>query len=156
VGRGSAGGGVEWGAAADDRLGYFPVADAQRGAEAGGLFALSLDSGEEVWHTYPPRLQCANDRPCVQSQSAASTVIPGVVFSGTTSGIMRAYATADGRILWKYDTVREYEAVNGVPARGGSINGPGPVVAGGMVFVTSGYGQVSAGPPGNVLLAFAP
>jgi hypothetical protein len=32
---------------------------------------------------------------------------------------------------------------------------PGPTVAGGMVFVGSGYSTI-AGQPGNVLLAFAP
>jgi polyvinyl alcohol dehydrogenase (cytochrome) len=45
--------------------------------------------------------------------------------------------------------------VNGVVAKGGSIDGAGPVVAGGMVFVNSGYPR-NGGMPGNVLLAFAP
>ena len=44
---------------------------------------------------------------------------------------------------------------NGVPARGGSLDGPGPVIGGGMVFVNSGY-TVDGGAPGNVVLAFAP
>jgi polyvinyl alcohol dehydrogenase (cytochrome) len=44
--------------------------------------------------------------------------------------------------------------VNNVPATGGSINGAGPTVVGGMLFVNSGYGLLS-GAPGNVLLAFA-
>jgi polyvinyl alcohol dehydrogenase (cytochrome) len=43
--------------------------------------------------------------------------------------------------------------VNGVPGKGASISGPGPVVAGGLVFVNSGYGALG-GRPGNVLLAF--
>ena len=37
--------------------------------------------------------------------------------------------------------------------KGGSIDGAGPVVAGGMVFVNSGYPR-NGGMPGNVLLAF--
>jgi len=44
--------------------------------------------------------------------------------------------------------------VNGVRANGGALNGPGPVVAGGMVLVNSGYGR-NGGLAGNVLLAFA-
>jgi polyvinyl alcohol dehydrogenase (cytochrome) len=60
---------------------------------------------------------------------------------------------ADGKVIWDFDTVGEYKTVNGVEARGGSIDGPGPAIAGGMLFANSGY--VSAGGmPGNVLLAF--
>ena len=48
----------------------------------------------------------------------------------------------------------QYETVNGVPARGGSLDGPGPVIAGGMLFVNSGY-TVDGGMAGNVVLAFS-
>jgi polyvinyl alcohol dehydrogenase (cytochrome) len=44
--------------------------------------------------------------------------------------------------------------VNGVAARGGSLDGPGVVIAGGMLYVNSGYGAMG-GIPGNVLLAFS-
>ena len=77
------------------------------------------------------------------------------MFSGSLDGHLRAYAADDGRVLWDVDTVREYKAVNGVTGRGGSLDGPGPVVVGGMVFVNSGYSRFG-GMPGNVLLAFAP
>jgi polyvinyl alcohol dehydrogenase (cytochrome) len=43
--------------------------------------------------------------------------------------------------------------VNGVAAKGGSINAAGPAIADGMVFSNSGYGQFG-GAAGNVLLAF--
>ena len=36
------------------------------------------------------------------------------------------------------------------------MGAPGPTLAGGMLFVTSGYIGVGNGMPGNVLLAFAP
>jgi len=45
--------------------------------------------------------------------------------------------------------------VNGVRARGGSMSGPAPVVAGGMIYISSGYGAFGLR-PGNVLLALAP
>ena len=48
----------------------------------------------------------------------------------------------------------DYETVNHVPAKGGSIDAAGPAVVHGMVFVNSGYGQWG-GMPGNVLLAFS-
>jgi polyvinyl alcohol dehydrogenase (cytochrome) len=154
VGRGSALGGLEWGSGADDQNGYFPVADAGHGPDiAGGLWALKLTTGEVVWSTRPPAMDC-NGRPCVQAQSAAVSVIPGVVFSGTTSGMMRAYSTTDGKVIWEYNSAQAYVTVNGVPARGGAINGPGPTVAAGMLFFNSGYAYLGGGLGGNVLLAF--
>ena len=68
-------------------------------------------------------------------------------------GHLRAYSSADGKVIWDFDTVREYKTVNGVEARGGTIDGPGPVVVGGMLFANSGY-VAAGGMPGNVLLAF--
>jgi polyvinyl alcohol dehydrogenase (cytochrome) len=82
------------------------------------------------------------------------TGIPGAVFSGALDGHLRAYSTADGRILWDYDTVRDFETVNGLKGRGGALDVGGPVVAGGMLFATSGSAQRN-GLPGNVLLGFA-
>ncbi len=82
------------------------------------------------------------------------TAIPGVVFSGSVDGHLRAYSTKDGAIVWDFDTQREFATVNRVQAKGGSLDGPGPVVAGGMLYVNSGYGMW-AGAPGNVLLAFS-
>ncbi len=153
VGAGSALGGIEWGSAADERYGYFATADQQLGPKAGGLAALNLATGEEIWRTAPPAGDCKG-MACVQAQSAAITAIPGVVFSGATNGIMRAYASADGAVIWEYNTAHEYTTVNGVAAKGGSLNGPGPVVVGGMVFMNSGYAYLGYGAPGNVLLAF--
>ena len=69
------------------------------------------------------------------------------------SGHLRAFAAADGKVLWDFDTAREYATVNGVPGHGGSLDGAGPVVAGGKVFTTSGYSR-NGGMAGNVLLAF--
>jgi polyvinyl alcohol dehydrogenase (cytochrome) len=82
------------------------------------------------------------------------TVVPGVVFSGGVSGILRAYATTDGRLLWQVDTARDYATVNGVPAHGGAMDGPGPTVVDGMLYVASGYG-FWGGRSGNALLAFS-
>jgi polyvinyl alcohol dehydrogenase (cytochrome) len=157
VGKGSALGGLEWGSAADATVGYFPVSDMLLGQEAaGGLHALRLATGEPLWEARPPRADCKDPKNCVQAQSAAITLIPGAVFSGTTNGIMRAYDTKDGRVIWTYDANQSYTTVNGVQGKGGSFNGPGPVVAGGMVFMNSGYSYLGFGTSGNVLLVFAP
>ena len=66
---------------------------------------------------------------------------------------LRAYATDDARLLWEVDTARDYPAVNGVSARGGAMDGPGPTIVDGMLYVNSGYAQWG-GLPGNALLAF--
>jgi polyvinyl alcohol dehydrogenase (cytochrome) len=81
------------------------------------------------------------------------TAIPGVIFSGGVSGYLRAYATPDAKLLWEFDTARDFATVNGVSAHGGAMDGPGPTIVDGMLYAASGYAQWS-GLPGNVLLAF--
>ncbi|HEX5109060.1 MAG TPA: PQQ-binding-like beta-propeller repeat protein [Vicinamibacterales bacterium] len=170
VGKGGTSGGIQWGMAADGQRVYAAVSDmnrtfqsrpldpqrfvVERGA-GGGITALDIADGSKAWSVTPP--PCASDAPagCNPAQSAAVTAIPGVVFSPSNDGHVRAYATTDGKVLWDFNTMREFDTVNGVKARGGSIDGPGVVVAGGMVFVTSGYSRNGA-VPGNVLLAFEP
>ena len=117
------------------------------------MTAVALATGAPVWHAPPRPLLCAPGPGCNGAQSAAISVIPGVVFSGALDGGFRAFGTADGALLFEYDTNREFATVNGVPGRGASINGPGPTIVSGMVYVSSGYGAVG-GRPGNVLLAF--
>jgi polyvinyl alcohol dehydrogenase (cytochrome) len=82
------------------------------------------------------------------------SVIPGVVFSGSEDGHLRAYASCDGHVIWDVDTAQSYATVNGVPAAGGSLDNGGPTLAGGILFVNSGYGRI-VGEPGNALLAFS-
>ncbi len=91
---------------------------------------------------------------CSPAQSAAVTAIPGVVFSGSVDGHLRAYSATTGVVLWDTDTARDFPTVNGKPANGGSIDAAGPAVVNGMLFVNSGYGEWG-GMPGNVLLAFS-
>jgi len=119
----------------------------------GGLFAIQLATGEKLWSALPPPEGCKTPH-CSPAQSAAVTAIPGVIFSGSLDGHLRAYSAKDGRILWDYDTARDFDTVNGVPAKGGSLDGPGPAIAGGILVVNSGYAYFN-GIPGNVLLAFS-
>ena len=156
-------GGVQWGPATDGRLFYVAVSDIAfrkstdlnhmnpDPAKGGGLTAFEVSSGEPVWKAAPP---VCGDRPaCSPAQSAAVTAISGAVFSGSLDGHIRAYSSADGKVLWDFDTERSFETVNHVAAEGGSLDVSGPVVAEGMVFVSSGYPQYG-GKGGNVLLAF--
>jgi polyvinyl alcohol dehydrogenase (cytochrome) len=156
VGVGSSLGGIEWGGAADPSQFYVAVSDAAaKGAKPGGLVALRIDDGKQVWRAEPPAPACSwGARNCTEAQSQAVSVIPGVVFSGSQDGHLRAYASGDGRVLWDFDTAQSFDTVNGVAAAGGSLDNGGATVAGGMVFVNSGYGRIT-GQPGNLLLAFA-
>jgi polyvinyl alcohol dehydrogenase (cytochrome) len=163
IGKGGVLGGIQWGAAVDSERLYAALSDEaflDSGKEndldpnaGGGMFALKLENGGRAWEA--PAIPCDAHRPCSPAQQAAVTVIPGVVFSGSLDGHLRAYATEDGQILWDYDTIRDYATVNGVAGRGGSLNVAGPVIVDGTVFAISGYDQVG-GTPGNVLLTFSP
>jgi polyvinyl alcohol dehydrogenase (cytochrome) len=155
AGGGSGLGGIQWGIAADDSHVYLPVADIYSDPP-GGLHAVALASGARAWVTPAPPPACGKpNRGCNAAQFSAITVIPGVVFSPSNDGAVRAYDSTTGTIVWTFDTNRDFETLNGVKAKGGSMNGPAPVVAGGMLYVSSGYGTFGLR-PGNVLLAFSP
>jgi|HubBroStandDraft_1064217.scaffolds.fasta_scaffold00025_49 polyvinyl alcohol dehydrogenase (cytochrome) len=175
VGEGGPFGGVQWGSAADEHNVYVAVSDIQShrvaagtaGAQpsaygpavfvldpkaGGGLYALSLATGEVVWHR--PHPGCGETPGCSPAQSAAVTAIPGVVFSGGIDGHLRAYAASTGEIIWDADTRGDYRTVNGLDGHGGSIDGPGAVIVAGMVYTNSGY-AFSGSMPGDVLLAYS-
>ena len=162
VGQGSGLGGIEWGSATDGHDVYVansdistltPPAPGAPPRQPGGLSAIDVRTGKVVWKVMPPKPACEGKAGCSAGQLAAVTLVPGVVFSGSMDGHLRAYSTADGRILWDFDTEPDFKTVNGVQAHGGSISGSGPTVAGDMVYVTSGF-TVTAGMPGNLILAF--
>ena len=153
AGGGSGLGGIQWGIAADASQVYMPIADIYSDPP-GGLHAVALATGKPAWVTPAPPPVCGRpNRGCNAAQFSAITVIPGVVFSPSNDGAIRAYDAKTGAIVWTFDTNHEFQTLNGVKARGGSMNGPAPVVAGGMLYVSSGYGTFGLR-PGNVLLAF--
>jgi polyvinyl alcohol dehydrogenase (cytochrome) len=133
---------ITFGGAADNQNAYF-------GTRSGAVWAIDLKSGAKKWSTPIAPI------PQRQSgQTAALTVIPGVVFSGGSDGVLRAFAAADGKQIWQFDTVRDFTTLNGVAGKGGAFGAPGPTIAGGMMFVGSGYTGLGNGRGGNVLLAF--
>ena len=149
-------GGIEWGFATDGEVVYASISDASEKApgEAGWVAAVRITDGSIVWNAPPFQDTCGTRAGCHTAQPGAVTAIPGVIFSGSLDGHIRAHDTETGRVIWDVDTVREYDTVNGVPARGGSLNGPGATIAGGTLYVSSGYSTLNF-MPGNVLLAFS-
>ena len=170
VGVGGTNGGVQWGMATDGQRVFAAVSDIKRLRQTnqadprrslldpntgGGLTALRVADGKQEWQVAPAPCPAGAPLGCSPSQPGAVTAIPGAVFATSTDGHIRAHATEDGRLLWDFNTMRDFETVNGVTGRGGSIDGPGAVVVNGMVFISSGYPR-NGGVPGNVLLAFGP
>jgi len=163
---GSALGGVEFGMATDGGLVYAGVSDVLLGPATArpGLYALRLTDGELVWSApSPARPTCRwGPRWCHGAISQAVTAIPGVIFAGAYDGRFRAYDAATGKVVWETDTgSKPLPVLGGRTAFGGVFDGAGPTVAGGMVYVHSGYaGRQGAsdglkGSDGNVLMAFS-
>jgi polyvinyl alcohol dehydrogenase (cytochrome) len=156
AGEGGVLGGIEWGFSVDGSVVYASLSSAmeKKPGQAGGVVALNVADGSRRWSVPPPTDTCAGRQGCNTAQPAAVSSIPGVVFSGSLDGHFRAYDSSNGKVLLDVNTINEYDTVNDVPARGGSINGPGATIAGGMLFVNSGYSTIGF-MPGNVLLAFS-
>lgn len=156
IGAGGVQGGTMWGGASDDQgVGYIGISDFTAGKPeaGGGLVALKLATGEKVWMTPSPKPTCLSSPGCSAAQPAPVTVIPGVAFLGSWDGHIRGYDTKSGTIIWDFDTARDFETANGIRAHGGSINSMAPAIAGGMLFITSGYSGNALS--GNVMLAFS-
>jgi polyvinyl alcohol dehydrogenase (cytochrome) len=164
IGKGGTAGGIQWGTATDGTNVYVALSDLGRimltystNTDAdpkvgGGMFAMRVSDGKVVWETKPA--PCGTRPRCSPAQSQAVTAMPGVAFSGSVDGHFRAYDARNGKVVWDFDTVREFKAVNGITGQGGSLDGAGPIIVNGMVYVNSGY-PTSGGMSGNVLLAFS-
>jgi polyvinyl alcohol dehydrogenase (cytochrome) len=171
-------GGVHWGVATDENNVYVPISDIQSreltladiadldnaatifqpdGAEP-GLYALNLDTGVTEWFTQPVRMTpLSEQRPVILS--AAVTLANNLLYTAGLDGIVRIYDSVSGALLRELDTTISVEGVNGESGNGGTIDSGGPVVAGGMLYINSGYTTFGRDPtwfagPGNALMAF--
>jgi polyvinyl alcohol dehydrogenase (cytochrome) len=155
IGRGGQLGGIEWGGASDNGQRVFlsvsDMATGESGTPRPGINAVSTVTGEQLWHAAAREPECSWGKPCQHAHFAAPVAIPGVIFAGALDGHAYAYASADGRVVWDFDTGRDFAAVNGGKANGGSIDQGGQTIANGTLFVNSGARN---GYPGNALLAF--
>ncbi|MBC7982517.1 MAG: PQQ-binding-like beta-propeller repeat protein, partial [Candidatus Obscuribacterales bacterium] len=167
-GEGSPLGGIHWGIAFDGERIYAPInrpygtrSIPEGATQKPGMHAVKIDTGEVLW-TFSAEPDCSGDRQTrVRSCSSniglsgAPTVIDGAVVAGGLDGFLRAFDVKTGAVLFKFDTAREFETLNGVKANGGSIDSASIVAANGYLFANSGYGMFGQ-VPGNVLLAFKP
>lgn len=159
LGRGGIQGGVHFGMSAEGDTIFVPISDyfggpRWPGEARPGLYALDVTSGELRWSQPAPDV-CGGREFCSPGISAAIASVPGAVFAGSMDGWLRAHDSATGETIWSFDTARAFDALGGIPARGGSLGGgAAPVFRDGMMYVMSGYG-IYGHMPGNVLLAFA-
>ncbi len=157
IGRGGALGGIHWGMAADQENAtlFVPISDipALPGTDEAepGMFALDIATGKNRWSS--PRVQRCEGRQCWSGLSAGITVADGVIVAGALDGLLEIYDSANGTLVWSYDTQIEFDTVNGVAAKGGAIDAHGPVLADNLLIAISGYGSFGQ-KSGNALLVF--
>ena len=156
IGSGGPQGGVIWGGSSDDKTAYYSISDwnPMNGESGGGVTALDFATGKRLWNTPPPKPACLATPGCSAAQPGATALMPGAVFASSLDGHIRAYDTTSGRIVWDFDTAQDFQAVDGVQARGGSMSGTGPSIAGGVVYASAGYSRFPV-MSGNVILAFS-
>ena len=153
AGQGGVLGGIEWGAAVDGEHAYFAVSDILQ-PKPGGLHAVRAgDRAARLVHAAAGRRRAAPGAGATPRSRRRSRPFPGVVFSGSNDGALRAYSAATARSCGSSTPTRSSRPSTACRRRARRCIGPGPVVAGGMVYVNSGYGAFG-GRPGNVLLAF--
>lgn len=161
VGRGGITGGVHFGMSTDGQRLFVPIHDADHELDLvqhdeprrPGLFALDPISGATLWAAHIDDV-CHGRKGCNPGISAAATTIPGVVFAAHADGVLRAYDTNSGDVLWQFDTTNPVQTTSGALTSGGSMGSGGVAIRDGYVIVNSGY--VAPAMPGNVMLVFAP
>jgi polyvinyl alcohol dehydrogenase (cytochrome) len=162
-GKGSALGGVHWGFSTDGSRVFAAINDPipGDGAPHPGVYAVDIKTGKQVWG-YDAKPDCAGDRgkavaSCEQKAgfSAAPVTVDGAVIAATLDGKVFVFDGKTGEVLKTIDTIGQHATINGVDAKGGSIDAHGLSAGAGMVFVNAGYGAFGQ-TPGNVLIALKP
>ena len=164
IGTGTALGGNHWGIATDGEKVFLPINDPgqSRGTYVPrpGIYSFFVATGEPGWYR-AETASCDNRAEWLRAcetrfgHSVTPLLVDGALISGTIDGRLLVFDSDSGDTLLEFDTVREYETVNGVPGIGGAIDAHGIAAGAGLLLVNSGYGRVG-GTPGNVLLAFKP
>jgi len=163
VGEGTALGGNHWGVATDSERAFMTINDPGNmgGNSRPGLYTYFVGTGESSWY-YEVQPDCGDHRSerlrrceALYGFSATPLSVDGAIITGGLDGRLFIFDSDSGEQLFQYDTVMDFETVNGVEGYGGSIDSHSIAAGSGMVFVGSGYGSFSQ-VAGNVLLAFKP
>jgi polyvinyl alcohol dehydrogenase (cytochrome) len=162
VGEGTALGGNHWGIATDSERAFMTINDPGNRSENSvpGIYTYFVGTGEPSWsYKVEPDCDARSERlrrcESLYGFSATPLSVDGAVITGGLDGRVFIFNSDTGEQLFKFDTVTDFETVNGVEGYGGSIDSHSISAGSGMVFVGSGYGSFSQ-VAGNVLLAFKP
>ena len=158
IGKGGEHGGVHWSLSSDGKKIFVPVGDIGNhpkaiGDSRSGVYAYDPFSGDELW-SYDAVINCIDETfECYSGFSAAISSTNDVVFAGNLNGILYAISTKNGEPVWEFNTRKEFQSINLIPANGGTIDATGPVISEKMIYINSGYGGYGK-LPGNALIAF--
>jgi polyvinyl alcohol dehydrogenase (cytochrome) len=163
-GQGSALGGVHWGITTDGQRLFAPINDPMipgAGTPHPGVYAVDIKTGKQVWG-FDAKPNCDGERGKLVSRcaaaygfSAAPLTIDGAFVGATLGGEVIILDGKTGAVLKTLDTIGVHQTINGIDAKGGSIDSHGLSAGAGMLFVNSGYGLFGQ-TPGNVLIAYKP
>jgi polyvinyl alcohol dehydrogenase (cytochrome) len=163
VGEGTALGGNHWGIATDSERAFMTINDpGNRGSNSRpGIYTYFVGTGEPSW-SFEVQPECGTERSerlrrcdSLFGFSATPLSVDGAIITAGLDGRVFIFNSDTGEQLFKFDTAKDFETVNGVEGYGGSIDSHSIAAGSGMVFVGSGYGSFSQ-VAGNVLLAFKP
>ncbi len=163
-GEGTPLGGIHWGISTDGERLFAPINDSiSTGTQKPhpGVYAVDIKSGKKVWG-FDAKPNCAGDRGkmivnCAMKYgfSAAPLTVDGAVLAATLSGEVMIFDGKSGALLNTLDTLGPKPTINGIDAKGGSIDSHALTAGAGMIFVNSGYGAFNQ-TPGNALIAYRP
>lgn len=169
IGTGGPNGGIHWGIAADDTHVYAPISypgasipgqDVDPSLKP-GLYAVNLNDGSIDWK-FEVAPDCTDARKKFVPRcnrlfglSGAPTVIGDHIITGGLDGRVYMLEKKTGKLVWTFDTARDFETLNGVKGNGGSFDNASIVAANGLVIMNSGYGLFGQG-AGNVMIALKP
>jgi len=164
-GNGTALGGVHWGIATDGERVFAPINDPMfvpgTPGLSPGVYAVDISTGKKAWG-YDAKPNCEGERGKAVANckakygfSAAPLVIDGAVVAGTLGGEVMIFDGKDGKLINRLDTLGPKPTINGVAAKGGSIDSHAISAGAGMIFINSGYGSFNQ-TGGNALIAYRP
>jgi|TARA_B100001964_G_scaffold242980_1_gene319501 polyvinyl alcohol dehydrogenase (cytochrome) len=158
IGKGGEHGGIHWSMSSDGRTIFVPVGDIGKhpkaiGDSRSGLHAYDPFSSELIW-SYDAISNCVEESfKCYSGFSAAISSTDEILFAGNLNGVFYAISSKTGEPVWEFDTRKDFQTVNSIPANGGTIDAAGPVISREMIYINSGYGGYGK-LPGNALIAF--
>jgi polyvinyl alcohol dehydrogenase (cytochrome) len=81
--------------------------------------------------------------------------VDGAVIAATLGGEVMIFDGKTGQLLNTLDTIGPKPTINGIDAKGGSIDSHSISAGAGMIFINAGYGQFNQ-TAGNALIAYRP